>query len=566
MNEQPRYSTEKLSVLQEGIRNLLLIAPPGCGKTEALALRAKGLIEQALIAPPKKVLALAFSNRARDNIGNRIEAAVGSVMYRRMVDLTNFHGFSARVYQAHARTIGLNPEAKMPDKGWLRYALSSLGLSYSQMQEVEQALCRVKLNPLSDEEVIAELEKTGPEAALQVERERQREGRLDYGDLLRHAQRILGNPNIARLYQLHYGAILVDEFQDLTLQQFSIAYAISQDNLTFAGDPDQAIFSFTGADPKAVEGRIRQLKDLKVIEFRESFRSSPSVLRVMGALGDEMGVPSIQSADPSEWYGGGFSAACSLPTYAAEADFVVRLARLVHEHAPSDSIGIVSRAAYRRRDLDDAVKAANLPFPVYFWDNPVHRPEILHLLRAEAERLEPGESNHKARLDQLEQRAATSLHPADVDSLDEVREACRYIAELIHEGYSLEDALASISASGSPERVIGPGLHILNAHVGKGQQFDWVVILGLEDGHVPSFLAESPEEIAEEHRTLLVMVTRARHGVVLTRSEIQRTRYGPRQTTPSPWWPVAAQACDFNDRDVLAVLERHLVERKASGL
>ena len=63
-----------------------------------------------------------------------------------------------------------------------------------------------------------------------------------------------------------------------------------------------------------------------------------------------------------------------------------------------------------------------------------------------------------------------------------------------------------------------PGAHLLNAHVGKGQQFDWVVIAGLEQDTLPDFRAKTPEDVAEELRVLSVMLSRARHGVVLTRS------------------------------------------------
>ena len=73
---------------------------------------------------------------------------------------------------------------------------------------------------------------------------------------------------------------------------------------------------------------------------------------------------------------------------------------------------------------------------------------------------------------------------------------------------------------GADESPITPGVHLLNGHVGKGQQFDWVFIPGLEEGNIPSFLAaERPAEIQEEQRVLLVMLSRARHGVVLTHSE-----------------------------------------------
>ena len=65
------------------------------------------------------------------------------------------------------------------------------------------------------------------------------------------------------------------------------------------------------------------------------------------------------------------------------------------------------------------------------------------------------------------------------------------------------------------------GIHLLSGHVGKGQQFDWVFIVGCDDDNMPFFRAhDSPTELEEEARILGVMVSRARHGVILTRSEV----------------------------------------------
>jgi DNA helicase II / ATP-dependent DNA helicase PcrA len=52
----------------------------------------------------------------------------------------------------------------------------------------------------------------------------------------------------------------------------------------------------------------------------------------------------------------------------------------------------------------------------------------------------------------------------------------------------------------------------------KGQQFDWVVVLGTEEGCIPDFRAASSEELAEEARVFAVMISRARHGVAVLHS------------------------------------------------
>src|SRR5688572_4260558 len=80
--------------------NILVIAPAGCGKTEALAQRAKALIDRGEVKAPRKVLAVTFSNKARDNLASRMRKWIGPLWYRR-VEVVNLHKLAARIVRAH---------------------------------------------------------------------------------------------------------------------------------------------------------------------------------------------------------------------------------------------------------------------------------------------------------------------------------------------------------------------------------------------------------------------------------------------------------------------------------
>jgi DNA helicase-2/ATP-dependent DNA helicase PcrA len=83
---------------------------------------------------------------------------------------------------------------------------------------------------------------------------------------------------------------------------------------------------------------------------------------------------------------------------------------------------------------------------------------------------------------------------------------------------------------------VGPGVHLLNAHIGKGQEFDWVMVMGMEDGVVPDFRATDERAQEEELRTLHVMLSRAKFGLAITAANMQFTQYGLRTAELSPWW------------------------------
>ena len=94
------------------------------------------------------------------------------------------------------------------------------------------------------------------------------------------------------------------------------------------------------------------------------------------------------------------------------------------------------------------------------------------------------------------------------------------------------------------------GVHLLNAHIGKGQQFDWVFVPGVEENHLPDKRNTSPAQLAEEYRVLLVMLSRARHGIVLTRSRTRKGSHGSYTVARSRWWDSLAATATM-DADAL---------------
>lgn len=71
----PNAEQERLVGLP--ISNILVVAPAGCGKTEALAARAAAVVTRGDVRLPRKVLGLTFSNKARDNLASRLGTTLG---------------------------------------------------------------------------------------------------------------------------------------------------------------------------------------------------------------------------------------------------------------------------------------------------------------------------------------------------------------------------------------------------------------------------------------------------------------------------------------------------------
>lgn len=344
----------------EGL-SLLVVAPAGCGKTEALGLRAKGLIASGSAAAPRRILVTTFSNRARDNARDRLRSHLTPQEMRDLVTVSNFHGLAARIFRAHANVIGLDPAMIPPESDWVAEQCRVRNLSFPASADVQNRLRVAKQELRNDAEVDAELVRGGNRVALEIERQRVAEGRLTYDDLPRLAELILANDLVAGLYRNHFAAVIVDEFQDLTLQQLRIVNRIGYGKTTYAGDLAQGIYSFAGAKPNQVHAAI-QAECVDTIEFSESHRSSPAVLAMVNSLNGLTGGQTLTAAKPASWPGGGLAGGVGFSDVESEADWVVAFCERILRNAPGQRIGVVARAKLRRRFVDERVESSGLPF------------------------------------------------------------------------------------------------------------------------------------------------------------------------------------------------------------
>ena len=536
--------------------HLLIVAPPGCGKTEVLAHRAAHQID--LLKPNQRVLALTFTKRARANLEERLRSVLGQTQARRQVVVRNFHGFATQVVLAHGRTIGLRmDDLGMPKTSTMRRAMEAAG-GGGAMYDAERLLAEIKRAPLSDAEVLEAIDQRqrsqSARLAAKVERSRQEANQLHYDDLLRHAQRLLRIPAVARLYQEHFGAVLVDEFQDLSLQQFDISILSCTDRRTFAGDPHQGIYSWAGAEPAEVQAKVRRTCGDPIM-LRESYRSSPMVLETVNSISEQVDPGSgLVSAMPKEWPDGGCSAALVLQDQAAEAALAVRLATSIHRAVPEASIGIIARAGWRRNYIDRAFDEQT-SVPVRRWDLAIEDPATVALIQATVSGLPRGATVNDARLAVLD-----ALDPADVDARELIDDA---FEALVQTGATTARAAVRSIRQTDPKQVVGPGVHLLNAHTGKGQQFDWTLVVGLEEGHLPGRRNSCGDALDEEQRVLLVMLSRARHGLIVTRARMSDGQYGMRSVDESRWWS-AIKARYSSEEEIQSYIERLRSSRTAA--
>lgn len=511
----------------------LLLSPPGCGKTEELARWSASLLHRGLVVEPHRILGLTFSNKAKANLRSRLRSRIGP-RSGRLTTVTNFHGFSYHVFQHHAYALGLEPLTRAPRRGWLMTLLGEVAQEHHVEKDALTSAIRVaKSGPFDDEEVIERLALELP-AAVEYEQRLRAAGERDFDDIIRLGLRTLAVEGVRELYRGRFRAMLVDEVQDLTMAHLGLAMAINPNGAVFAGDTAQGIYGFAGAQPIAVLDAIRELNPIE-LALNRSHRSGPAVLRAVNAISMALGGNAIESADPASWGDGGSFEILRFPDHLAEAEAVVSRAADWLEDDPTCSVAIMARTRNRRRYVNEVVSQREMTAEI--WDFPAHEPLVARLLARHLGSVNVTGPDPFAALHDL---CIADIEETDLDTLDGIASACESLRELVAEGHGLVDVVQGIRVNSSHDEPVASGLHLLNGHVCKGQEFDHVIVVGLEEAILPHYAAMKaersgdPTQLSEEHAVLHVMASRARFGLLLSYADVVPDFHGsPRRRDPS---------------------------------
>lgn len=528
------------------LADTLVIAPPGCGKTELLAERAASLVRTETLPVGRRILAVTFTNKARDNLAQRLTAHLGP-QFKRWVSVMNFHGLALHLYAKHRYVLADPIREQLPEERALRSiersVFDELNLPRPAQNEVRLAVRNAKAGARTDAEVMAMLEASGLAAATAYEHALRADSRLDHDDILRVGLLIIREPAIAAIYAERFACVLVDEAQDLTRVQYDLLEPIGQHCTVFAGDRAQGIYGFAGAEPEWVFERIHE-RNPTVVKLHQSYRSSPEVLRAVSAIAVALGGTELTSAIPDSWGDRGQVTVASFPTPREEADWLRDLVRgwldaAAHlEPAQRISVGILTRMkpGGRRDLLLETLQAHGIE--VETWDFPLHRPEVVQLLNKHVDAVVATVEQPADQIEELYLRCFAEVAPENASTQIDLRDAADELVDLIGDDLALDELVHRIRVSSDLAEPVGPGVHLLTGHTGKGQGFDTVIILGFEEGQIPSFfvngLPDDDPKVQEELALLHVMASRAKEELVLTICSRVRG-YAQR---PSRWLPL----------------------------
>lgn len=269
---------------------LLVTAGPGSGKTRVLTQRMENITKKC----KGKVLALTFSNKAAEEISERLKEQI-TIDDLMRTQVGTIHSFCLDIVTNKGNQIGLPSgltvlENRKDKLELLKRACNSLenlptdkelGDFLLQIQTFKQNFVSPEISRKTTHDAVLTSIYESYNNLLISNRV------MDFDDILFYAYRILIEaPRVAENYTRLYKYILIDEAQDLNDAQYKIIRALTRgfNNLMLVGDSAQSIYGFNGSDSNIMTQDFIKDYDPKVFVLTENFRSTSEIIKAANRI------------------------------------------------------------------------------------------------------------------------------------------------------------------------------------------------------------------------------------------------------------------------------------------
>jgi len=637
----PLNPEQKEAVIHHG-EHLLIVAGPGTGKTLTLTHRIAYLLREGM-ARPEQILALTFTNKAAREMEDRIKALLPE-MASDEIFVATFHRFCLEVLREKGDLLGLPPDFTLCPEPDVFLLTQQVAAESGQGKRVAgrfmKALPALKRSPHPRQDPRDFEEALFPLFDRYQERLRNL-GMLDLDDLEVETLRLFrDHPETAEDLGTRFPWVFVDEYQDTNPTQVAILKAIvfpliatSQEfkddryqgdvysksddfsegqgsqgierrhtvrmshnqscgltqrlrkravsvRLCAIGDPDQAIYSFRGADIQNFYAFTRDFPGARQVALSKNYRSTRTILDSAAAL-MKKSTPLTGHRGPGEPIA---LTTCRTPEEEAEI-IVEQIEKLLggttyfsldsgrvasHEDGQNLSFGDIAiffRLNAQGDAVEEALSRAGIPYvrsgekpiigryPVnVLWRflQAVRYPEISFYretyLNLPEMAKRPGEEilagwNPRAGLTELIDQAA-HLHNL-VDLSEEEEDALRLLKAM---GKNFDGDLPAFLDVLSLDRAIdhaslmGDRTALMSLHAAKGLEWPVVFMTGCEKDLLPCTLFGDRDD-EEEKRLFYVGMTRARNRLILSRAARRNLNGRTLTGDPSPFLPLIPDEC-----------------------
>jgi DNA helicase-2/ATP-dependent DNA helicase PcrA len=524
LDEQQREAAQSL------IGPTVILAGAGTGKTRTITHRiAYGILRGDY--SENRVMALTYTNRAAGELRARLRglgvhsvnaktfhaAALSQLEYF----WRDFFGIEApRVLDSKSRAIGKAAEALKIrlDANTIRDIASEIEWRKYSMLSLEQYLDQMATRPVI--QGLAPIRSY--EIQLAYEDAKVKAKQIDWEDVLLLCTGMLkSEPRALAHVHQQYRFFTVDEYQDISkLQQELLdTWLGDRSDLCVVGDPNQTIYSFSGANASFLENFDSRYSGANVVELTKNYRSTPEIISLANRVrGNQKFVP-LEAVRPR----GTEPQVLEFQDREKECDFVAnKIKDLLSSGMKASQIAVLYRINAQSEHIENALSRAGVEYQVRGGQRYFSRPEIMSAVRmVRAEAANPSSSSLYETVSAIARSLGwQSITPNVSGRALEEWEALNSLVQIADE--LGEEATIKTFANELEERQRSQheptreSITLSTIHAAKGLEYKAVFIIGAVEGYLPIGYAKTELQISEEQRLFYVGVTRAKDQLFIT--------------------------------------------------
>ena len=538
LDEQQRAAAESL------LGPTVILAGAGTGKTRTVTHRIAYGIARGYYAP-NRILALTYTNRAAGELRDRLRQ-----MGILGVSVKTFHAAAlSQLEYFWPQYAGVPAPQVMESKArFIARAAETQGLMLDTVavRELAGEIEWRKFSMLSLEEY-AETAKSRPQVAglsasknvavqQAYEELKTKEQRLDWEDVLVLCLGLLrAEPRALAHVQQQYRFFTVDEYQDISPLQHALLdeWLGDHSDLCVVGDPNQTIYSFTGASAAFLQGFASRFDGATVVELTRNYRSTAPIVETANRL--LRGVNSMAELESAVDGAAPQNEAENLPLLVKPRAFdsandelnwlAYSIRQRIEQGVPASEIAVLYRVNGQSEAIENALARQNVEYQLRGGQRFFARPEIMQaMLALRAEAISPSSKPlFQTVSDICRSLGWQTQAPEQAGPTREKWESLNALLNILDEldpTATITDFVAELDERRrSQHEPTKEAVTLSTIHAAKGLEWQVVYVLGLTEGYLPIAYAQSDAAIEEERRLLYVAITRARQSLNLSYSQ-----------------------------------------------
>ena len=354
---------------------LLVLAGAGSGKTRVITARVARLLASGV--PPSAILAVTFTNKAANEMRERLGEMIGQETAKE-IWLSTFHSFGVRFVRQEAKELGLGSRFTIFDQGdslgVVRELLRTEAKADRQL-DAQAILSRISLwkNAMLKPNQLRAKDDEYDQAAASIyaayDSTLEHMHAVDFDDLVVKPVALLRDrPGIRSKWRARFAHILVDEFQDTNVAQLDLVRLLANErgNVCVVGDDDQSIYGWRGACVDNILDFEQHFPGAVVTKLEENYRSRASILNVANAAIEKSSKRPYAKVLRPVREAGPPVRICALPEPQEEAKFVAsEIRKLQGEGTDASEIAVLYRSNTQAKLLEEELRIAGIAYRVF---------------------------------------------------------------------------------------------------------------------------------------------------------------------------------------------------------